>query len=125
MNEEEVLRLCDIIRQIGYNAHAYLKSGYLKHIYVASMYNRLRKAGLMVEPKAAIRVFDEDDTLLGDYVVDLLVAKEILVQIICKEHILDKDKAIMLGYIKAAKMRHGLVINFGAPRYEISKLVQS
>jgi len=38
----------------------------------------------------------------------------------CKA-LVDEHVAQILGYLRACQMTHGLLINFGAPRFEIRK----
>lgn len=41
MSDDEVLKLCDVIRQTSYDIHAYLKSGHLEKVYENALAHRL------------------------------------------------------------------------------------
>ncbi|MCA1808061.1 MAG: GxxExxY protein [Kiritimatiellia bacterium] len=40
----------------------------------------------------------------------------------CKS-IADEHIAQLMGYLRASNLRHGLVINFGAPRLQVKKII--
>lgn len=63
-----------------------------------------------------MRVFDEDGTLLGLLVADLLVDRRIICEIKGCNALVDAHTAQLLGYLRAARIEHGLLINFGAPK---------
>ncbi len=66
-----IMELCDIVRETGFAIHCYHRSGHAEKIYENALVNRLRKLGLEVKQQHPIQVFDEDGTLLGDFVADL------------------------------------------------------
>ncbi len=122
-DEGAVLALCDIVRETAFSLHTYLRHGHLEKVYEAGMTHRLRRLGMQVERQKILRVFDEDGTGLGEYHADLLVDNRLIVEMkACKalgpEHI-----AQVLGYLRAARMRDALLINFGSPKPQVRKLI--
>ena len=85
------------------------------------MAHRLKKAGIKAEQQCPIKVFDEDGTLIGDYFADVLVEGEIIVELKAAKTIISEHEAQILGYLKSARKRHGLLVNFGAYKFEIRK----
>lgn len=81
----------------------------------------LRKAGLDVRQQHPIQVFEEDGTLIGDYLADLLVAGEVIVEFKAVKALAPEHEAQVLGYLKSARMKHGLLINFVSYRFEMRK----
>ena len=122
-SDDEVLRLCDVIRQTAYEIHEYLKSGYLEKVYENALTHRLSKLGIKVIQQHPLQVFDEDDTLIGSYSADLFVEGQLVVELKACKNLTDEHTAQLFGYMKAARIRHGLLINFGAPRFQIRKYV--
>jgi GxxExxY protein len=118
-----IQELCDIVRETSYAIHIYHGHGHLEKIYENALVNRLRKTGLSVEPQAALQVFDEDGTLLGEYFADLVVESELLVELKACKALADEHTAQLLGYLKSARRHHGLLINFGSYRFQIKKYV--
>jgi GxxExxY protein len=57
MSDDEVLKLCDVIRQTSYDIHKYLKSGHLEKVYENALAHRLRKLGIEVKQQHDLAVF--------------------------------------------------------------------
>lgn len=115
--------LCDQIRETSFQIHTYLGHGHLEKVYENALTHRLRKAGLKVEQQQPIKVFDEDGTLIGDYMADLLVEDLLIVELKTARTLAPEHDAQVLGYLKACRREHGLLINFGSPKFEIRKFI--
>jgi GxxExxY protein len=118
-----VRALCDQVRQTAYEIHIYHGHGHLEKVYENALAHRLRKAGLDVKQQYPIKVQDEDGTLLGDYMSDLLVENLAIVELKTAKALALEHEAQLLGYLKSTRMQHGLLINFGSPRFEMRKFV--
>jgi GxxExxY protein len=125
MTEKEIFRLCDKVRETGYALHRFLRNGHLEKVYENGLANRLRKAGVRVEQQCPIQVRDEDGTVLGDFVADILVENALIVELKACSTLAPEHTAQLLGYLRASRIEHGLLINFGAPRFQIKKYVLS
>lgn len=69
---KNIKALCDHVRQTAYDIHLYHGHGHLEKVYENALAHRLRKAGLDVKQQYPLKVHDEDGTLIGDYLADLL-----------------------------------------------------
>ena len=125
MDEQEVFALCDRIRGISLNLHQYLRYGHLEKVYENGLAHRLRKEGLTVEQQCPLSVRDEDGTVLGDYFADLIVEDVLIVELKACKALANEHIAQVLGYLRACRKEHGLLINFGAPKLEIKKYALS
>ena len=123
ISDEQILSLCDVIRQTGYDLHVYLGSGHLEKVYENAMAHRLSKQGLQVAQQRPLQVFDEDGILLGSFFADLFIEDQLIAELKACKGLTDEYSAQPLGYLKAARIRQGLLINFGAPRFQIRKFV--
>jgi GxxExxY protein len=119
----DIFTLCNVIRQTSFDIHKYLRSGHREQIYENALVHRLTKQGIKVERQPEIRVFDQDGTPLGDLRADLLVEAQVLCEIKGVRCLVDEHVAQILGYLRASRLRHGLLINFGASRLEIRKYI--
>jgi GxxExxY protein len=119
----DIFTLCNVIRQTSFDIHHYLRSGHREQIYENALAHRLRKQGISVEQQQEVRVFDEDGTLLGYLKADLIVETRVICEIKGVRTLVDEHVAQLLGYLRASRIEHGLLINFGAPRLEIKKFV--
>ncbi len=115
--------LCDRIRQTSFQIHTFLGHGHLEKVYENALVHRLRKVGLKVEQQQPIKVFDEDGTLIGDYLADLVVEGILIVELKAAKSLAPEHEAQVLGYLKASRFEHGLMINFGSPKFEIRKFI--
>jgi GxxExxY protein len=121
----QILELCDRIRETSYELHRYLKHGHLEKVYENGLAHRLRKAGYEVEQQHPLQIFDEDGTVLGDYFADLFIERCLIVELKACSTLASGHVAQILGYLRASRLEHGLLINFGAPKLQIKKYVFS
>ena len=118
---EDIMQLCDVIRETGFAIHRYHRHGHLENVYENALSNRLRKLGLDVKQQHPLKVYDEDGTLVGDYSPDLFVDNRLIIELKAAKALADEHVAQILGYLRASRIEHGLLINFGAPKFEIKK----
>jgi len=122
---KEIMELCDIVRETAFAVHCYHKNGHLEKVYENALAHRLRKAGWDVKQQHPLKVYDEDGTLVGDYNSDLFVDGRLIVELKAVKALADEHVAQLLGYLRASRIEHGLLLNFGAPKFEIRKFVLS
>ena len=118
-------QLCDIVRETSFAIHSYHRNGHLEKVYENALAHRLRKLGLHVEQRYPLTVYDEDGTILGDYVADLFVEGCLIVEIKACKSVAEEHVAQILGYLKSLRIETGLLINFGAPKLQIKKYLMS
>ena len=123
MTEEESKAKCDAIRQIAYELHVYLGTGYLEKVYENGLAHRLSKAGFNVQTQVPIRVCDEDGYVLGDYIVDMLV-DGIVIELKAVSALQNVHIAQTINYLSAMKIDYGMLINFGSLKFEARKLAR-
>lgn len=123
MTETAARQLTDLVRQTAFEAHTFLRHGHNERVYENSLRNRLRRKGLTVEQQLPIAVHDEDGSLLGDFIADLVVNGELIVELKAVRALVDEHVAQALGYLRASRREHALLINFGTPRIQFKKLI--
>jgi len=123
--KDSIFELCDQVRETSFSLHKFLRHGHKEKIYENGLAHRLRKQGVPVEQQVSLQVRDEDDTVLGDLDIDLLVAGELIIEIKATRTLAPEHTAQLLGYLRACRQEHGLLINFGAPKLEIRKYALS
>jgi len=92
--------------------HKALGPGLLESAYSACLYHEMAKSGLMVEKEKPLPLVYEDVKLECGYRADFYVEKSIIVEIKSVETLNDIHLAQTLTYLKLAKSRLGLLINF-------------
>ena len=120
----EVQKLTDTVRETAFSLHCYLKNGLLEKVYKNGLAHRLRKKGLKVKQQCPIRVYDEDRILLGEYFANLVVEELIIIEPKAVKTLADEHTAQVLAYFRSAKLKQGILLNFGNPKLQIKKLAQ-
>ena len=121
----EIKQLCDQVRETAFAIHFYHKHGHLEKIYENALAHRLTKQGLKVVQQKELNVYDEDGTLLGEYYADLFIENALIVELKASKSLNNDHIAQLLGYLRSSQIEHGLLINFGAPKFEIKKYALS
>jgi GxxExxY protein len=120
-----IQELADQVRKISYDIHVFLGHGHLEKVYGNALVHRLRKGGIDARQQHPIQVYDEDGTLIGDYIADILVEGVLIVELKTAKTLSPEHEAQILGYLKSSRLGHGLLINFGSYRFEIRKFARS
>jgi GxxExxY protein len=118
-----IFELSSVVRETSFQIHRYFRSGHLEKIYSNALAHRLRKQSIHFEQEHPIEVFDEDGTLLGHYVADFLIEAQLIVELKACTTIAPEHIAQVLGYLRGTHLKHGLLINFGAPQLQVRKLI--
>jgi GxxExxY protein len=112
--------VCDVVRETSYSIHQYLRSGAsLRKLFGSSLEEASRR-----DPATyPIDVYDEDGTALGHFVADLLVEQQLIIELKACSPLLPEHTAQLFGYLRGCRLRHGLLINFGAATLQIKKFI--
>lgn len=122
---KDIKTLTDQVRQTAYDIHVYHAHGHLEKVYENALAHRLRKAGLEVKQQFPVNVYDEDGTLIGEYLADLLVEGALIIELKTAKTLAPEHEAQILGYLKSSRVEDGLLINFGSYKFEIRKFAWS
>ena len=94
--------------------HRLLGPGFLESVYEKALLYELQLRGLKVERQKDILVPYKDIQIEGQR-LDLLVGGRVIVELKAVEAIAPIHQAQLLSYLKATKLRLGLLINFNVP----------
>jgi GxxExxY protein len=123
--KDAAFQLADQIRETAFALHRHLRHGHVEKVYENGLFHRLRKQGVQVYQQHPINVLDEDGTLLGAFSADLSIGQQMIVELNACRALAEEHVAQLLGYLRASRIEHGLLINFGSPKLEIRKYVLS
>jgi len=101
-----------------------LGHGFLEKVYENALMVELKRRGLKVESQVPVKVFFKGETV-GEYLADILVEKQVLVELKTVERFDKVHEAQLLNYLKASGIRVGLLINFKHPKAEIKRMVHN
>ena len=82
----------------------------------------LKTRGLKAESQVPVKVFYKEKTV-GEYIVDILVEKKVIVELKTVEKFDKVHEAQLLNYLKASGIQIGLLVNFKHPKAEIKRMV--
>ncbi len=99
-----------------------LGPGFLEKVYENALAVELGRAGLqsVQQHRIAVRYMD---ILVGDFVADLLVEECVIVEIKAGRALDDVHTAQCVNYLKATGLQVCLLVNFGAPKATIKRVV--
>lgn len=95
-----------------YTVYNHLGYGFTEKVYENALVIELQKLDLEVLQQAPIQVFYED-SMVGEYVADLLVDGVVLVELKAARELGPDHEAQLLNYLKATPIEVGLLLNFG------------
>ncbi|MGK9477936.1 GxxExxY protein [Melioribacter sp. OK-6-Me] len=96
----------------AYKVHRNLGPGLLESTYQVCLAYELRKMKYQVEVEKALPVVYDEIKLDAGYRIDLLVNNKVIVELKSVEAINEVHIAQILTYLKLAKIKLGLLINF-------------
>ena len=121
---ENLNKITETIIGCAYEVISVLGSGFLEKVYENALVHQIRKYGLMVLQQHSIRVI-YDGIEVGDYVADLLVENQVLVELKAVKAIDNIHQAQCMNYLKATGQTICLLVNFGSPKLEIKRIVNN
>jgi GxxExxY protein len=99
-----------------------LGTGFMEKVYENSLAYELRQMGFKVEQQKLVAVHFRS-ILVGEYVADMLVEDEILVELKAVRALEDAHLAQCLNYLRATGLRRGLLLNFGTSKVQVKRVV--
>lgn len=124
MTENEI---SNIIVNCALKVHKQLGPGLLESAYEECLYYELNKTGLLIEKLKALPLIYEDIKLEIGYRVDILVNKQVIIEIKSVESLNDVHIAQVLTYLKLSDCKLGLLINFNVTliKHGIKRIVNN
>jgi GxxExxY protein len=95
--------------------HKEMGPGLLEAVYQYCLVKELRMRNITVETMVPIPLIYKGHVLNKDYVIDILVEDEIIIELKSVEGILPVHEAQIISYLKLADKRLGFLINFNVP----------
>ncbi|HQJ46194.1 MAG TPA: GxxExxY protein, partial [Ignavibacteriaceae bacterium] len=108
--------LTEVIIGCAINVHKELGPGLLESAYEECLFYELEKAGLKVERQKAIPVVYKEIKLDCGYRADLIVEDKVILELKTVDDFNPVYEAQILTYLKFAKKKIGLLINFNVLR---------
>ena len=123
-HRERLNALSEKVIGCAYAVSNSLGSGFLEKVYENALAHELRKNGIEVEQQYPMRA-SYDGVVVGEFSADLIVEKELLVELKVAKAFDPSHLAQGMNYLKASGLRLCLLLNFGKSHVEIKRLVNN
>ena len=114
-HSHETEALATIVVDAAYKVHKTLGPGLLESVYETCLAHELRQRGISTETQVVIPIVYEGLRLEAGLRIDMLVNKQVLVEVKAVDQMKRVFKAQILTYLKLTHLRLGLLINFNVP----------
>lgn len=107
--------------------HRHLGPGLLESSYEECMLFELKDRGLSVDRQLELPIEYKGRQLNATYRIDLLVNQEVMLELKSVQQIEPIHEAQLPTYLKLAKIRYGLLLNFNVPimKHGIRRLINN
>jgi GxxExxY protein len=109
---ESLDKIVNKIVDASYKVHRKKGPGLLERFYRDMLIIEIEKKGLKVEKEVHVPVYYDDILIEGDYVLDLMVEDQIVVELKTVEQLTPLHKAQLRTYLDISGCRLGLLVNF-------------
>jgi GxxExxY protein len=104
--------LSDKVLGCAFRVHTALGPGLLESSYQVCLVYELKKHGIRFEAEKEIPIIYDGQKMDAKYRVDLLVEDKLILELKSVETLLPIHEAQLLTYLKLAKIKTGLLLNF-------------
>lgn len=115
MDKDRYEELARIILDSAITVHKVMGPGLLESVYHLCMIKELELRGIKVDSKIAVPLVYKGYDLDKAYEMDLLVEREITIELKAVEAMNPIYEAQLISYLKLANKKMGFLINFNVP----------
>ena len=112
--------LVENVIKAAYEVHNELGIGFLEKVFENAMVIVLEEMGIKARSQAPVNVYFHD-RIVGEYFADLLVEDELIVELKVVKQLQGEHMAQLINYLKATRLKNGLLINFAKPGLDIRR----
>jgi GxxExxY protein len=107
---------------LAMKVHTELGYGFLEKVYENALMVIFEENGIRAHQQLPIKVHFHGQ-IVGDYVADIVVENQIILELKSVERLADIHKAQTLNYLKATDFHLALLLNFGKRKLECERLI--
>jgi GxxExxY protein len=115
MNKVVLEKIGAQIVDASYQVHKELGPGLLESVYEFCLMDELKSRNLTVNSQVKLPVVYKGKQLEKEFIIDILVEDEIIIELKAVEIILPVHEVQLLTYMKLADKKLGYLINFNVP----------
>ena len=103
--------------------HRVMGTGFLELLYKDALAIEFQRREIPFEAEVPCQVVYKGHILRGNYRMDFVCFQAVVLEIKARSVITPADHAQLLSYLASARIRHGLLLNFGAAKLEHRRFV--
>ena len=103
--------------------HKELGPGFLEAVYQEALEIEFQKQGIPYEREKLLTIYYKNIKLKKRYSADFVCYDRIIVELKALSDLTTQNEAQILNYLKATKLKLGLLINFGGKSLQYKRLV--
>lgn len=115
MHKERFEYLASQIFQAALEVHKTLGPGLLESVYEFALIKELQLRNIVIQCQVKVPLFYKEHNTGKEFFLDILVEKEIIIEVKAVEILHTVHEAQLLSYLKLADKRLGFLINFNVP----------
>ncbi|PWK28859.1 GxxExxY protein [Arcicella aurantiaca] len=115
MSKEEYERIAKEVFFASLEVHKIMGPGLLESVYELCLMKELQLRNIFTESQVSIPLDYKGFSLSKDFRIDILVEKEIILELKALDTLLPIHEAQIISYLKLADKRLGFLINFNVP----------
>ena len=108
---------------IAMKIHRDLGAGFLEAVYEEAMIIELKEVKIPFKNQVEIDIYYRKKKLDKKYRADFIIDEKILVEMKGISSLTEVNDAQMINYLKATKLRIGLILNFGRSSLEWKRII--
>jgi len=121
-NSYEYSEITDKIIGLAIKVHKLLGPGFVEKFYEKALISELSAAKINHVTQKEIKI-KYNNILLGSQRIDLIVEDKVIVELKTIPGISEGNIAQVVSYLKAAKAKVGLILNFAKNKLEIKRVI--
>ncbi len=103
--------------------HSVLGCGFLEAVYQEALREEFNRVGVPYQKEVGLDICYKELKLPVSYRVDLICYDSVLVELKALSDLSGTEEAQILNYLKASRLKTGLLLNFGRPSPEYRRFV--
>ncbi len=108
---------------LAMEVHNELDPGFLEAVYQEALELEFNERKILYVREKPLNIFYKGRQLNKEYSADFVCYDKIIVELKALSELTNVHDSQLINYLKATKLRVGVLINFGAPSLEFKRLV--
>lgn len=115
--------LTEVVIGAAYEVSNTLGAGFLEKLYERALVSELTLRGIAVRTQVTYPVLYKSE-LVGEYVPDLVVEGQLIVELKCVDQFAPVHMAQCLSYLQASGLKLALLLNFQHPKVQCRRVIR-